>query len=320
MKRRAQNKKRKGSKKSPKHRAKNRDENNSELDFVPCNHPGECSLRNGCTCVKNDLCCESTCGCNCGRFCEDENGVIVWTVPAAKGERDGMTRVCHKVFKGCECRSGHCKTDACPCFLAHRVCNPNMCKNCGCEWLPGDISFQDRRCRNVDLITGTHKHTVSGASKVHGFGLFAAATFHKGDTIGHYSGRTVPTDIVDRVLRISQARNITYAFDITKQLAIDGLCFGGKVRYINHSKEGANCESRFTRVRGEGRIEIIALRTINVGEEFLFDYKITKGNEWLQPALFDSDSDSGSSVPEEIMEIPEITPIKTARKAPRISA
>lgn len=262
--------------------------------FVPCNHPGTCTVSNGCVCAQRGLKCESTCGCNFGRFENSSNG-IVWKPPTDAEVKDGVAVKCKNRFLGCKCKTGNCNSESCECYISQRVCNPDFCHHCDSACLPSNISIYRRRCRNVDLITGRHKQTKAGQSGIHGFGLFAGDNFLKGELVGHYSGRTIHPEIVDKMLRTSEARKRTYAFNLTGKYVIDGLCLGGKVRYINHSAEQANCEARFERVRGEGRIAIRTTKPVRAGQEFLFDYKITSGNDWLNSETDESDSDNDTS-------------------------
>ncbi|KAI0567178.1 SET domain containing protein [Gracilaria domingensis] len=266
------------------------DEDNNHAVYKPCNHTGACTKSNGCTCVKYDLHCESTCCCNTGRF--SQIGDVIRWVPQSEGcQGSKKTIKCKNRHWGCSCRSGHCNTNSCECFKSNRVCNPDFCHHCEADILPQYVSVYERRCRNTELITARHKRTVAGKSNVHGFGLFALDHFNDGDLIGHYCGRTVDPEKVDFMLRASDAKKLTYAFNLTARMTIDGACFGSKVRLINHSSNAAavNCNARLERVRGEARIALKAIKPVKPGDEFLFDYNITQGNEWL-----DQDSDEGS--------------------------
>lgn len=261
--------------------------------FIPCYHTGTCSRRNGCRCAIEGVACQSTCGCNYGRYGETSTGVA-WIDPTGSDFRRGRARPCKLRTTGCTCQSGHCSSKSCDCYSRQQVCSPDRCLTCGCDKLPRDISIDNRQCRNVDLITARHKKTVIGRSVIHGFGLFAGNHFSPGDLVGHYSGRAIHPEQMDKVLRLADAERKTYAFNLTDKMCIDGGCFGGKVRLINHSSESGtvNCQARFERIRGEGRIAIKAIKRVKPGEEFLFDYKITEGEAWMNP---DSGLDSDDS-------------------------
>ena len=62
-------------------------------------------------------------------------------------------------------------------------------------------------------------------------------------------------------------RHHTFLFEVDDKLTIDANVGGNEARFINHSCD-PNCES----VNEEGRIYIEAIRIIEKGEEFTYDY------------------------------------------------
>lgn len=90
------------------YKAKKLHEANTDSDskiihnYVPCDHPRK-PCDNGCQCVSNGNFCEKFCKCS------DE---------------------CINRFRGCQCRS-NCSSNHCPCFLALRECDPDLCESCG---------------------------------------------------------------------------------------------------------------------------------------------------------------------------------------------
>ena len=71
--------------------------------YTACNHEGPSTKENGCGCAIDGNFCEKYCACSC-----DE---------------------CSNRFEGCSCR-GDCQRLSCPCFVAHRECDPDVC-DCG---------------------------------------------------------------------------------------------------------------------------------------------------------------------------------------------
>lgn len=246
--------------------------------FIPCQHAGPCSRRNKCRCVLNGIDCESVCGCRSGRFCESKNR-IVWV------DKSNGGGLCKNRHGGCRCKTGSCINNDCPCYVNDRACDPDVCRDCECSLLPEETSMYERRCRNSDIITARHRRVVVGRSKIHGYGLFAGEMFRKGELIGPYCGRLMPSELLDQVLRIAQAKKSTYAFNLTHNLTVDAGLVGSKVKFINHAynPRDINCVARVERVRGECRICIKANKVIKPGQELLMDYHIVaeEGNDWL---------------------------------------
>lgn len=79
-------------------------ENHGNLvgSFVPCDHPGR-PCDPCCSCVRGGHFCEKFC--NCSRDCSNR-------------------------FTGCKCKAS-CRTQMCPCFVAVRECDPDLCSGCG---------------------------------------------------------------------------------------------------------------------------------------------------------------------------------------------
>lgn len=103
-----------------------------------------------------------------------------------------------------------------------------------------------------------------------GLGLFALDKIARGERI-EYIGRRLTKEQADR-------KGGKYLFEVNKDVTIDGTPRFNLARYINHScKE--NCEAR---VRS-GRVFIVAIRTINPGEELTYDYGEEYFNEHIKP-------------------------------------
>lgn len=247
-----------------------------DQDFSPCEHAGPCTINN-CNCVRKGMHCETTCGCNFGRFGEGGlTGGIVWKPPSKEAVSEGLARDCLNRHYGCTCEDGNCSDSRCPCWEQYRACNPDWCK-CDAGLLPGHLSREKRCCRNIPVTTGSHKRTFIGKSDIHGFGLFAGERFEVGDLVGIYSGQLIDTRLADMIGRIYDATNRTYIFNVTEALVIDGGLLGSKAKFCNHTTPGnhENCHSRMVRVRGAAHVALLCKRAVNAGEEFLFDYRFT---------------------------------------------
>lgn len=247
-----------------------------DQDFTPCCHNGACTQEN-CSCVKKGMHCESTCGCNSGRYTQaGYTGGVVWTAPKAESIRRGLARECQNRHRGCTCEDGNCNKASCPCWDQNRACSPDVCA-CDVCVLPQHVSVTKRRCRNIPTSIARHKRTFMGKSDVHGFGLFAGERFEEGDLVGIYSGQLIDTRLADMIGRLYDATDRTYIFNVTESLVIDGGLLGSKAKFCNHTKPGVreNCASRLVRVRGDAYVALFCKRSVEPGEEFLFDYRFT---------------------------------------------
>lgn len=113
----------------------------------------------------------------------------------------------------------------------------------------------------------TYKVKRSGA----GLGLFALDSVKRGTWIIEYVGR---------ILRGKEVNSIEnkYLFETSDVRMIDGSARGNTARYINHSCK-PNCEPEIV----AGRVFIKAIKRIEAGEEFTYDYGEEYVNEYIKP-------------------------------------
>jgi SET domain-containing protein len=109
-------------------------------------------------------------------------------------------------------------------------------------------------------------------SPVHGYGVFALRRIRKGTTVIEYLGDRITHDEADeRYADKDEKDNHTFLFTVNSKIVIDAGRNGNEARFINHGCE-PNCESGIL----AKRVFIDALRTIQPGEELVYDYQITR--------------------------------------------
>jgi SET domain-containing protein len=102
-----------------------------------------------------------------------------------------------------------------------------------------------------------------GRSAIHGTGGFAKMDIAAGIRVIEYTGEKISKD---ESLRRCEAGN-EFIFSLGDEWDLDGSVPWNPARFLNHSCE-PNCETE----RIEGRIWIIAIRSIRAGEELTFNY------------------------------------------------
>ncbi len=107
-----------------------------------------------------------------------------------------------------------------------------------------------------------------------GLGLFAEEPVKKGTWIIEYVGK-----IISGKKEVSEYPvNNLYLFETSATRMIDGRVRSNTARYINHSCK-PNCETEIF----SGRVFIKAIKKIEAGEEFLYDYGKEYIDEHIKP-------------------------------------
>lgn len=128
---------------------------------------------------------------------------------------------------------------------------------------------QYRRLADLSRIS-----TYVSKSMIQGMGVRAGRTFQEGEMVIEYVGELVRKQISEHRERMYNRRGIgCYMFGISNHdLVIDATMKGGAARFINHSCE-PNCRSKCVIVDKRPRIVIVATRSIEINEEFCYDYQ-----------------------------------------------
>ena len=258
-------------------------------DFTPCFHPGtECTPRT-CTCMQRGHRCEDTCGCAYVRYGVGRQRKGMARIPDIAKMGQGLTGTCLNAAECCACTVGDCTTSACPCWANERTCNPDLCEDCECALLPTKAG--GRRCANIPLSGSRRVRTLVGQSQIHGMGLYAGVKVKRNQMVGEYIGRLLESGTADIVGLQCDARDHTFFFDLTENVVADAGVTGSKMKFMNHAPKGSereNCYFRHVTTRGDTAVALYSTRDIEVGEEMMFNYRISECvPDWMKEDTVD---------------------------------
>jgi len=222
-------------------RQKNKD--NQRMAYRPCD---------ACT-SENHVCCD-TCPCfEVGNYCEN-------SCTCAKS--------CPNRFGGCNCK-GKCESNQCPCYMANRECDPDLC---GCEMNFSKLPNDNKICKNNQIQRGLKVQIVMAPSCIAGWGGYSSEVIMPGTLVSEYCGEILTRHASEVRGRIYDKGGCSFVFNLNNEYDVDAMRKGNKVRFVNCSESNPNCEAKVMRVNGEDRIGIYAIKRIKKGQELFFNY------------------------------------------------
>ncbi|CAL1708459.1 unnamed protein product [Somion occarium] len=208
--------------------------------FTPvpsCDHLGPCNMTTECGCDAGRVHCEGNCRCD-------------------------MT--CPRRWKGCQCGSiadggVMCTLErSCPCRMANRECEPELCVTCGfCEKPSG------KGCTNAPLQREHFKQLEVRVSEF-GWGVVLCEPAAKGDLVCEYIGELIYEPTFKSRALLADHRGRSYVFGLNRTFDVDASYAGNESRFINHSFD-PNCVVRISFVNGDQRIGVYTSVDIPVG-------------------------------------------------------
>lgn len=104
-----------------------------------------------------------------------------------------------------------------------------------------------------------------------GLGLFVQHPIKKGEFLIEYSGPVISN-------KEAEKKAGKYLFEVNSRKTVDGSVRNNMARYINHSC-APNCEVYVEK----GRLNVYAIRNINIGDELHYNYGKEYFDEHIEP-------------------------------------
>lgn len=129
----------------------------------------------------------------------------------------------------------------------------------------------------IKKTTFAHPAWEARDSGIHGRGAFCVQSIAAGSLIAPYEGKLLTEEEASDLY--GDGAGHTFLFALSDGGVIDGGQGGNDARFINHG-----CEPNVEADEVDSRIEIRAMRDIELGEELLLDYRLVAEGEQAEAA------------------------------------
>jgi hypothetical protein len=246
--------------------------------YTPC----KCSS-NASSSVHEAACSDSTCSClasmnYCTKWCCD--GQCSNSVPGIPHNN------CKNFFAGCTCTAMTCQSQTCPCYIAGRECDPNMCTTCDSLHTCHNRFMQRGLFKNIALArvisTCAENENDEDTLPKNRYGTLLLEKAAAGELITEFVGELISDQDLQRRSKYwnQQERDESLVCDLTTEYILDShRVSNNKIKFIRTSSDSAvaNVELRNVYVCGDYRLGVFAKRDLATCNELILDISVESG-------------------------------------------